>query len=113
MDAIVSKIVGLGVPGLILITAMGATGLSGGAAITTALFALGPGGILGGIGTLGVIALISEEITQFGFDKIIESVVIELAKQGETKQSIMDKINKYPISKKLKLKLKDSLDKIN
>ena len=41
MDEIVSKIAALGVPGLILIMAINATGLFGGAAITTALAALG------------------------------------------------------------------------
>ena len=60
MEKIVSKIAALGVPGLILITAIGATGLAGGAAITTALAAIGPGGMIGGIVTLGVIGLISE-----------------------------------------------------
>ena len=48
MDKLVSKIAALGIPGLVLVTAIGATGLAGGAAITTALAALGPGGILGG-----------------------------------------------------------------
>jgi len=58
MDKLVSKIAALGIPGLVLVTAIGATGLAGGAAITTALAALGPGGILGGIATLGIIAFI-------------------------------------------------------
>lgn len=39
MDKIVSKIAALGVPGLVLTVAIGATGLAGGAAITTALAA--------------------------------------------------------------------------
>lgn len=42
MDKLVSKIAALGIPGLVLVTAIGATGLAGGAAITTALAALGP-----------------------------------------------------------------------
>lgn len=37
MDKIVSKIAALGVPGLVLTVAIGATGLAGGVAITTAL----------------------------------------------------------------------------
>ena len=65
MDKLVSKIAALGIPGLVLVTAIGATGLAGGAAITTALAALGPGGILGGIATLGIIGLISEGIAQY------------------------------------------------
>lgn len=46
MDKIVSKIAALGVPGLVLTVAIGATGLAGGAAITTALAAIGPGGMI-------------------------------------------------------------------
>ena len=94
MDEIVSKIAALGVPGLILIMAINATGLFGGAAITTALAALGPFGMMGGIATYS-------------------SVVKELYRRGESKDSIKDKINKYPVSKSLKRKLMDSLDKIS
>lgn len=113
MEKIVSKIAALGVPGLILITAIGATGLAGGAAITTALAAIGPGGMIGGIVTLGVIGLISEGITEYGFDAIFSAVVKELYKRGETKNSILKKIEKYPVSKQLKRKLRDSLNEIS
>ena len=113
MERIVSKIAALGVPGLILITAIGATGLAGGAAITTALAAIGPGGMIGGIVTLGVIGLISEGITEYGFDAIFSAVVKELYKRGETKNSILKKIEKYPVSKQLKRKLRDSLNEIS
>ena len=113
MDKIVSKIAALGVPGLILITAIGATGLAGGAAITTALAALGPGGMLGGIVTLGVIGLASEAITEFGFDAVFNAVVKELYKRGETKCSILEKIEKYPVSNDLKRKLRESLENVS
>ena len=113
MEKIVSKIAALGVPGLILITAIGATGLAGGAAITTALAAIGPGGMIGGIVTLGVIGLISEGITEYGFDAIFIAVVKELYKRGETKNSILKKIKKYPVSKQLKRKLRESLNEIS
>lgn len=105
MDKVVSKVVALGVPGLILLCAMGATGYVGAAAITTALAAIGLPGILGGILTLGIIGLLSEGISEFGFDAIFSSVVNELYKKGETKESILGKIAKYPISKSLKYKL--------
>lgn len=109
MDKIVSKIVALGVPGLVLITAIGATGLAGGAAITAALAALGPGGMIRGIVTLGAIGLISEAITEYGVDTIFKAVVTELYRRGETKESLLTKISKYPVSNNLKLKLKESI----
>lgn len=111
MDKIIGKVAALGVPGLILVTAISATGLAGGAAITAALAALGPGGMIGGIATLGVIGLVSEGIAEFGFDAIFNAVVKELYKRGETKESILKKIEKYPVSKGLKRKLRESLEK--
>ena len=112
MDKIVSKVAALGVPGLVLVIAIGATGLAGGAAITAALAVLGPGGMIGGIVTLGVIGLLSEGIAKYGVDAIFSSVVKELYKRGESKESILEKIKKYPISRDLKRKLNESLEKI-
>lgn len=111
MDKIVSKVAALGVPGLILVIAISATGLAGGAAITAALAALGPGGMIGGIATLGVIGLLSEGIAKYGVDAIFTAVVKELYNRGETKESILKKIEKYPVSKELKRKLRESLEK--
>lgn len=112
MDKIVQKVAALGVPGLVLVVAISATGLVGAAAITAALAALGPGGIIGGIVTLGVIGLISEGIAKYGFEAIFEAVVKELYARGETKESDLKKIDKYPVSKDLKRKLTESIENI-
>ncbi|MBQ7230864.1 MAG: hypothetical protein IJX04_08220 [Oscillospiraceae bacterium] len=112
MDKIVSKVAALGVPGLILIVAMAATGFSGAAALTAALAALGPGGMIGGVVLLGVAGLLAQGLTEFGFDAIFSAVVKELYRKGETKQSILRKIEDYPVSKSLKRKLKEELEKI-
>ena len=82
MDKIVSKIAALGVPGLVLTVAIGATGLAGGAAITTALAAIGPGGM-----------------------------IKELYRRGETKEQLKQKIKRYPISKDLKRKLNEYIER--
>ena len=74
--------------------------------------ALGPGGMIGGIATLGVLGLISEGIAKYGMDAIFSAVVIELYKRGETKESILRKIQKYPVSKDLKRRLRESLEKV-
>ena len=112
LDKIVSKVAALEVPGLVLTVAIGATGFAGGAAITTALAALGPGGMIGGIVTLGIIGLLAEGITKYGMDAIFSSIVKELCRRGETKESIHKKIKKYPISKDLKRKLTELLEQI-
>ena len=111
MEKIVSKIAALGVPGLVLVVAINASGFVGGAAIVTALSALGPGGIIGGIVTLGLIGLIAQALTEFGMDAIFGAVVRELIKKGETKESILNKIEKYPVSKSLKRKLREQVNK--
>lgn len=111
MDKLVSKIVALGVPGLVLLIAISATGFVGAAALTTALAALGgPLGMLGGIAVLGLLVLISGGLSKYGFDKIYEAVVKKLLEKGETKESILKKIGNYPISKDLKRKLKELLE---
>lgn len=110
MDKIAEKIAALGVPSLVLIAAINATGLTGAAAITTALAAIGPFGIVGGIATLGVAGIISESIVNYGSMKVYKAVINELySKRGETKESIMMKIEKYPISKELKRELAETL----
>lgn len=58
-----------------------------------------------------MIGLLSEGLTEFGFDAIFTAVVKELYKKGETKESIIRKVEKYPVSKSLKRKLKEELDK--
>lgn len=112
MDKLISKLAGLGVPALVLVVAMATTGLTGAAAITAGLAALGPFGIIGGIATLGVITLLSQGLTEYGFDAIFTELVKEFYKRGETKISIYTKIDKYPISKSLKRKLKEELEKL-
>ena len=110
LDEIISKVAALGVPGLVLVVAISATGLAGAAAITAALSMLGPGGMIGGVATLGVAALVTEGIAKYGVQEIYKGLIRKLYFQGETKESIRQKVDKYPISKSLKYKLYDMLD---
>ena len=111
MEKLVSKLAALGVPGLVLLIAVSSSGLAGGAAIVAALAALGPGGIIGGIATLGVIGLIVHGLTEYGVEAISCSVIKGLLKEGETKESILKKISRYPISKSLKSRLREIVKK--
>ncbi|MFW6008955.1 MAG: hypothetical protein ACOCP8_06795 [archaeon] len=111
MDKLVAKIVALGIPGLILLLAVSISGYAGAAAITTALAAFGgPFGMLGGIGAFALAALILNGISEYGFEKIFTNVLLELEKKGHSRDQILRKIEKYPISRSLKLKLKDKFN---
>ena len=112
LEKIAAKIAALGVPGLIFTVALGATGLTGAAAITATLAALGPGGIVGGIAFLGISGLIASGIAEYGTQAILVAVVKELYLRGESKDSIREKVSHYPVSRSLKHKLFDVLDSI-
>lgn len=111
MDQIIKKIAALGVPGLVFMVAIEFSGLVGAAALTTALAALGPGGIVGGVMTLCVLGVIADGIVEYGFDAIVKGVLKELYCRGESKEDIKEKVSKYPISSKLKSNLYDVVDK--
>ena len=110
MDKIVNKIVGLGVPGLVLLVAMAVSGWVGAAAITSALAMLGgPFGMLGGIAVLGILSMISQGIAEYGFEALLEATILGLQAKGKTNAQIEKEINSYPISRELKLKIKEYL----
>ena len=111
-DSLVELIAAFGVPGLILTGAIGATGLVGAAAITAALASIGPGGMILGIATLGVAGLVAQGISKYTFEALFRSVVKSLYNKGETKESILEKIEHYKISNSLKLKLKEEINNL-
>lgn len=112
MDAIVNKIAGFGVPGVMLMVAISLTGLSGAAAITAALALLGPGGMIGGVLTLLLTGVIVSALSEYGFDALFRAVIKKLYAKGETKESLKRKIEKGPWSAKLKAKAISDLDKL-
>ena len=110
LDKTSEVIVGLGVPGLVLVMLMTASPLTGAAAITSSLAVLGPFGMLGGIATLGVLSFISRAITKFSFEEIFPAVLIKLRDDGRTCEDILAEINEYPISEELKRKLEEFIE---
>lgn len=110
-DKVVGIIAGLGVPGLVLIALMAASPWFGAAAMTSSLAVLGPLGMLGGIATLLVLVLIAKALAEFGFEQLFQAVLIELKKRGKTHEEILEIIDSYPISKELKLKLREFIEK--
>ena len=107
MDKLIAKLAALGVPGLVLLIAVSTSGYAGGAAIVAALASLGPGGMIGGIATLGLIGLITLAIAEYGVDTLVCALIKKLISQGESKESILRKIKRFPISRSLKRKLQE------
>jgi hypothetical protein len=106
LDKIIDKIVALGIPGLVLLIVIETMGVAGGAAIVAALaFLGGPFGMIGGITALGLIVLISQALAKYGIEKVVMGVVAGLKAKGFTTSQIKETVNKYPISKSLKLKI--------
>ncbi len=113
MDRIVDKIAALGIPGLVLLLAMGIVGWSGAAAITAALALLGgPLGMLGGIGVLILLALVGKSITKYGFETVLKSTIGKLKEKGHSKEEAKQSINNYAfVSNDLKRKMCNHIDK--
>jgi hypothetical protein len=91
-----------------------ASGHNGGPSYTTALSSFGgPFGMKGGIVTLMVIGKAAGFITEKSIEVILNSVVKQLCSEGESQEEIFAKIDKYPVSRDLKLKLKDTVQQYN
>ena len=112
MDELVKKIAAFGLPGVVLMIAMSATGLAGGAALTTALAALGPLGMFGGLFVLGAIGLLADKITEFGIENIAKLVLKEHLKTT-SKEELVELVKKSLITKSMKLKILDYIENFN
>ena len=109
MDLLISALAAEGIPMWVLRIAMNATGLRGGARLTTALSALGPGGMIGGLVTLLIIQAASAFLTEAAIDRIYARVVKQLIRDGYSAQEILETIDGYPVSGFLKSRLKQQV----
>lgn len=109
MDEVVRKLAGIGLPAIILLITMASTGLAGAAAITAALAMLGPGGMVGGIVLLGIVGLASDALSKYGLTALLKAIYSERRSRGESLQNLCREIDGLPISKELKLVLKDDI----
>jgi hypothetical protein len=82
-------------------------------AFTFTLIYLGfgePFNIIGGIITLGIIASISSIFIKYGVDALALNIVKRLMKEGKTKIQIINKMDKYPLSENLLLRIESYID---
>lgn len=107
MDEFVERLAGIGIPALVFLIIMSTTGLAGAAAITATLALLGPGGMIGGIITLTVIGAGASVIAKYGYSAIITATCKKIMeKEHLSKDEMCTRIDKYPITKGLKEKVK-------
>lgn len=109
MDEIVAKLAGVGLPAVILLITMASTGLAGAAAITAALAMLGPGGMVGGIVLLGIIGLASDALTKYGLTALLQGIYQERKAKGESLYNLSREIDGLPITRELKLIIKEHI----
>lgn len=110
MDEVVKKIASLGLPGVILVVTMAASGGVGGSfAVIGALAGLGgPFGILGGVGLLGIMTVLGDVIAGYGIEAVLKAVYAERSKT-EPLRLLLKEIKDLPITEELKLKLRNEL----
>ena len=97
MDEVVKKVAGLGLPGVILVVTMAATGLTGAAAITAALaFLGGPAGMLGGIAVLGLTGLIADALTKVGLEDLLTAIYCQ-RRLSEPHGKLLEEIEKLSL----------------
>ena len=110
IDKIVNKTAWLGVPSLVLLIFIVLSGqfFLSGSSITWALAHIGffgLGGMIPGIFVLIILSKYSSKITAYGIEKTILLVIDKMEKNGKSKNEIINEINNYRISNKLKEKL--------
>lgn len=110
IDVIIDKLAPLGVPGLIFLVLMSFSPWAGGAAIMSTLALLGgPFGALAGLGVLGVFSVYGKKISAFGYNKVIYLLVERMKKQGKDAEAIVEEVQNFPISEKLKNKINNKI----
>ena len=106
MDKIIATIAAEGIPACVLKVALNATGLRGGARLTKALSSIGPGGMLGGLVSLGAIQLASYCMTKDVIERLFLRAVRQMYEDGIPHEEVMNTIDSYKISAELRERLK-------
>ena len=98
MDKLISKLVGFGVAGLVLLFLVYTSGVAGAAAISVALSTLGgPLGMLGGIFVFALLVMIADAIATYGIEALARGVVEGLCNKGYSKEKLIKEVEKFPL----------------
>jgi hypothetical protein len=106
MDEIIRKAAALGLPGVLLAITIATTGFAGGAALTTALAALGgPAGMIGGIAVLGIAGLVADAVSKVGIENFLVGIYCQ-RRRTEAHEKLLREIDGLPIFDDLKNRLR-------
>ena len=106
MDKVIDKIAALGVPGVVLTITMAKLGFFGAAKLTAALAVLGPGGMIGGIVTLGVIGIVSAALVKYGTEEVVQAVMLKQLQTKSLEETKREVLNMRWISWGLKFRIR-------
>ena len=105
MNTIISALAAEGIPALILQLAINASGHNGAARLTTALSSIGPGGMRGGLVTLGAIQVGSFFATEALIEMVYIAAVKQMISDGASQEEVYSTIESYNVSTGLKTRL--------
>lgn len=106
MDKVIATIAAEGIPACVLKIALNTTKLHGGARLTRALSSIGPGGMIGGLLSLGVIQATAYCLTKEAIERIYMNAIRQMYEDGISHEEIMSTIDEYRISPELRDRLK-------
>ena len=67
------------------------------------------GGMIGGVIFLGIIGLASDSLSKYGLEALLKGIYQKRLLDGESEDSLIQEIRGLPVSKELKLILKDEI----
>ena len=112
VDIICAVVLGIAIPAAVLVIAKKSTGLNGGAAFTSGLSKIGPGGMTGGLITLAVIAAAAFLLVMAAAYFICAKKAEKSHKSGSARNITMARIRRYPVSKVARRRLIEKIRKV-
>jgi len=106
LDDIISYIAAIGIPALLYILSLCFSGYSGAAAFASAMKVIGLGKQNRGPIVLLLLSLLSKMAAKFSVKMIASLVLQQLYRDGESEESLIQKIDRYPMSEATKIELK-------
>jgi rhodanese-related sulfurtransferase len=110
IDSLLEFASSLGIAGYAFIIICGSSGYAGAAAVTATLAGFGPAGMVGGIVSFAAATILLKGILKYGADELAAAVAKRLYAKGKTKEELLKDLEKLPLSKSKKDRIRESLE---